>query len=441
MAKFNPPESFDFTQPSAWPAWRQRFSRYRIATKLDHEAGEVQVNTLLYAMGKEAEPIFSTFTYTDDDDEDYYEAVVRQFDEHFVPKRNTIHERACFHRRSQRPGETVEAFVRHLYELAEHCDFGTTKDEQIRDRIVIGILDNDISQKLQLEPDLTLENAIKMARQSELIKMQNAGSRDLESEVNAVSQQFKQFRPYGREHVKSKRFQHHRGIPKAALEDNCSRCGRTHERGVCPAKGKRCRKCNKTGHFEMVCKSKFVGAVENDYAVKDESSEWFLGSISTDVDSEDEKWFADIHVNGTVVRFRIDTGADITVISENTYHNLPKRPSLEETKATFTSPGGKMVCKGRFHAECFRKGDKYTFWIYVMEGPFPTNLMGRKQAVEMGLVLRMDGLELSEDVFGDIGLLHCSPVKIESSRLIQRLIAYLLRVTSLSPFCLKLKRS
>ncbi|XP_030213431.1 uncharacterized protein LOC115544562 [Gadus morhua] len=73
---------------------------------------------------------------------------------------------ACFHRRSQLQGESVEAFVRHLYELAEYCDFGIAKDEHIRDRIVVGILDSELSQKLQLESDLTLEKAISMTRQS-----------------------------------------------------------------------------------------------------------------------------------------------------------------------------------------------------------------------------------------------------------------------------------
>ena len=98
--------------------------------------------------------------------------------EHFVPERNTIHERACFHRRSQKEGETVDAFIRNLYELAEHCKFGTQRDEQIRDRIVISILDKLLSQKLQMKSDLTLDTAIQMARQSELVKVQVAGQSD-----------------------------------------------------------------------------------------------------------------------------------------------------------------------------------------------------------------------------------------------------------------------
>ena len=94
--------------------------------------------------------------------------ILAKFDGHFVPKRNTIHERARFYQRNQKQGESVESFVRSPYELAEHCDFGTIRDQQIRDRIVIGISDKTVSQKLQL----TLETAIQIARQSELVKSQ-----------------------------------------------------------------------------------------------------------------------------------------------------------------------------------------------------------------------------------------------------------------------------
>ena len=95
-----------------------------------------------------------------------------------MPKRNIIHEQACFHRRAQKDGETVKAFIRNLYELAEHCEFGTKRDEQIRDRIVIGILDKSLSQKLQMKSDLNLDTAIQTARQSEQVKVQVAGQVD-----------------------------------------------------------------------------------------------------------------------------------------------------------------------------------------------------------------------------------------------------------------------
>jgi hypothetical protein len=40
-SKFNPPEPFQFDRPNDWPDWKQRFKRYRIASKLTEESGEV----------------------------------------------------------------------------------------------------------------------------------------------------------------------------------------------------------------------------------------------------------------------------------------------------------------------------------------------------------------------------------------------------------------
>jgi len=45
-------------------------------------------------------------------------------------------ERAKFNLRSQKDNESVENFITDLYCLAEYCEFGTLKDDLIRDRIV-----------------------------------------------------------------------------------------------------------------------------------------------------------------------------------------------------------------------------------------------------------------------------------------------------------------
>ena len=195
MAKFSPPDQLDFMKPASWPDWKQRFSRYRVATKLSEEDEGVQVSALIYSMGAEAEHVFKSFTFTDAADADKYAPVLAKFDAHFIPKRNVIFERAKFHSRAQHAGESVEAFIRQLYELAENCDFGALKDDHLRDRLVIGIRDKQLSQKLQMKDDLTLRSAVEMARHYELIKGQNQGSSDNVYEVKAFKQKGR--RDYG----------------------------------------------------------------------------------------------------------------------------------------------------------------------------------------------------------------------------------------------------
>ena len=46
------------------------------------------------------------------------------------------------------------------------------KDELIRDRLVVGIQDLALSERLQLEPDLTLDKAKQLIRQRESVKIQ-----------------------------------------------------------------------------------------------------------------------------------------------------------------------------------------------------------------------------------------------------------------------------
>ena len=166
-----PPEPFSFSRPNEWPKWARRFERFRVASGLGSQGEEVQVNTLLYAMGDDADDILRSFQLSTADQKKYSE-VKGRFDQHFVKKRNVIFERARFNRRKQEESETVDAFITDLYALAEHCSYTGLHDEMIRDRLVVGLLSASLSEQLQLDPALTLEKAITKARQAEAIKLQ-----------------------------------------------------------------------------------------------------------------------------------------------------------------------------------------------------------------------------------------------------------------------------
>ena len=82
MAKFDPPQKFSF-MASEWPDWINEFKRFRTATKLNKEEGEVQRDSFLYAMGvKEAEKIMKTFTFQDGEDTDFT-VLEKKFTDHF----------------------------------------------------------------------------------------------------------------------------------------------------------------------------------------------------------------------------------------------------------------------------------------------------------------------------------------------------------------------
>ena len=67
----SPPERFKFTQPREWSKWIRRFKRFRTATELATKDDEVQVNTLIYSMGDEADDILRSFKLSDADKKKY----------------------------------------------------------------------------------------------------------------------------------------------------------------------------------------------------------------------------------------------------------------------------------------------------------------------------------------------------------------------------------
>ena len=88
-----------------------------------------------------------------------YKDVVGKLDGFIKVRRNVIFERARFNCRNQMEGESVEQYITALYSFAENCEYGEWKDQMIRDRLVVGIRDTSLSERLQMDPDLTLENA------------------------------------------------------------------------------------------------------------------------------------------------------------------------------------------------------------------------------------------------------------------------------------------
>jgi len=190
-----PPEPFDFSKPHEWTKWIRRFERFRQASNLTASSEENQVNTLIYCMGDEADDVLRGLNLSDADQRKY--TTVRDgFQSFFVVKKNIVYERARFNMRKQEVNETVDAFITSLYGLAEHCNYGTLHDELIRDRIVVGLADTRLSERMQMEKNLDLEKAINMARQSEEIKKQQSTLRtDASSvkqmDISAVDRVFK----------------------------------------------------------------------------------------------------------------------------------------------------------------------------------------------------------------------------------------------------------
>nr|XP_054588665.1 uncharacterized protein LOC129153481 [Nothobranchius furzeri] len=287
------PGNFNFEETSSWPQWMRRFERFRRASGLDGKAEDYQVNSLLYVMGDRSDDILDTLPLSDQQ-KAVYADVTRAFGEHFI---------------------------------AEHCKFGALMEEMIRDHIVVGIRDSRLSERLQLDPDLTLAKTITQAWQQEEIKKQQQLLRGGHTEskganVDAINTnrgrpRYRQTPPRRPEQFMSMR----KNVRDAARARN------TLGNGAQPR-----RRCvgnvKKKGHFAAVCRSsqRVETLVESD----PEEDIAFMGSVNTD-ETEEER-LKKLNFNGENVTFKLDTGASVTAVPASMYSEVRDGSLLAPSK-------------------------------------------------------------------------------------------------------------
>ena len=379
MASFqvSTPDKFNF-KPEEWGRWIRRFERFRIASKLNEESEEAQVNTLIYSMGDEADDILAALKLTTSERKSY-KTVKEKLDKHFVIKRNVIYERAKFNMRMQRNGEPVGNFITDLFSLAEHCGFGDLHDELIRDRIVVGLSDRSLSERLQLEADLTLEKAMTQARQKELVHQQQGILRQKYDSTGSSVDQIKAKKSSG-----NTEFKNGQEGNKFKTSSTCFRCnGQWHQKSECPARDSICHNCNKKGHWKRACKnSKKVNEISSG-----QNDEIFLGEVVIDaVSTSQQPWQAEISMNDSPVNFKIDTGADVSVIPAELFSELKNSVALKHTNKVLLGPCNyKLNRIGKFDAKLKSCDSSIDDEIFVVDG-LERPLLGRKACKSLNLI-------------------------------------------------------
>ena len=134
----------------------------------------------------------------------------------------------------------------------------------------------------------------------------------------------------------------------------------------------------------------------------------FLGVV--DCTTNNDAWFVTVTVRCNRLRFKIDTCADVTVISEETWLAMRNKPELQPTTVNLNSVGGQVNACGKFNATTRYKQTVYRFDVIVISGN-TSNLLARDVAVNTGLVKRLD--EIGSSKPASIGLMKTQPITIK----------------------------
>lgn len=322
-----PPEELRFKGDVAsnWKLWKQKFNLYLLASGKSEKKDDVKIAVLLSLLGDEGIQIYNTFEYSEGEDNTKLTTILAKFDTYCNPIRNLVYEHFKFFKRDQLPGETVDQFVTALRQLANTCDF-KEKDVLIRDRIVLGIRDLKIQERLLQNQDLKLTEAISICRSMESsAATQKEISRE-SSAVNVVSYNSSR-KPrnssgdFSCRREMSKQYQRNAsGVSDVKPSGrnsgkNCTKCGLDHPADKCPAFNRYCSRCKRKGHYRKFCKTSNVHAVERDYDSADsdssENSQIVWTVVNTDTCAVE--WFENISIEDGDVKLKIVSIFSLTV--------------------------------------------------------------------------------------------------------------------------------
>jgi len=358
----------------------------------------------------------------DPDVTNVYTVARKALDDHFSPTKNAEFEIYNFRLAKQRAGETIDAYHSRLRSLAKYCQFADT-DAEIKSHIIQTCLSTRLRRRALSEPTLTFTQLMDIARAMETAERQvrviEAGpSEPRDSTVAAI---------HNRNNDKQRQ---QRRVTNANHNTGrqCRNCGggfpHPGGRTSCPAWGKQCRSCSKANHFARQCRS----ATEQQRNFRStprqpppttstprhsasrhrqirhiHEGQDHVEFRDVDVDNstaDDEYAFtvdntnnqkqpsALLKINGTRMRFLIDTGVSVNIIDESTYSKLTDRPALKKAHTKIYAYGSKAPLKvlGTFTGEV-ETTDKITDALfYVVEGQHHVSLLGFRTASLLGVI-------------------------------------------------------
>ncbi|XP_037967238.2 uncharacterized protein LOC119692073 [Plutella xylostella] len=313
---FVPPPPFHFMNnldnitsgnlSSSWTKWKNSFIIYSEACEFHTKDPKVQISILLHVIGEQCREVYEQFNETFKDTA----TLLKKFDSFFLPKKNLTIERHKFFTRSQSETESIEQYAFELKKIAASCEFKDLCDDLIKDRLICGIREVALRERLLREPELTLKKSLEICNLAQISRLQavTIKQESTEHRAFAIDQQYggsmRNTEEQGQAYwVSSGRGQRapgrgaaagwsrgarmrprapppppppprarwagarplhfqpdgHQRFNQRSYSDRpnesvkCHSCGISHDKDKCPAFGRQCFKCNNYNHYSRMC--------------------------------------------------------------------------------------------------------------------------------------------------------------------------------------------
>lgn len=350
--EFKPPANLSLhgNLSENWRKFKQNFEIYLKASDKSGKEDEIKIAILLNIIGEECVEVYNTFALSDTERRSF-QSVLKAFEDHCSPKKNIVFERFKFYSRLQQEAEGFDQFLTDVKKLSQSCEFGTLCDEMVRDRIVLGIYDKAIQERLLRVEDLNLTKAVNLCRAAEISKSQARNLQGLSVDVESVKKRSVNHNNYNKSALNSsgaekKNFNKGR---QSGEKFKCRRCQTLHGVRECPAFGKKCSKCGQLNHFAVSCRVKNIRVLQEQDEESDEG-EFAINVIGIRNQSDKvlsiNSWFQSVNIGDhqVPIKFKLDTGADVNVLSRKMLSEVGIPESqLRDTKIVLEAFGGSVL--------------------------------------------------------------------------------------------------
>lgn len=333
-----------------WKQYVERLEQYLIANSVD--SAEKKRAVFLSTIGPQAYKLLRSLVAPTAPSEKSYKDLVKVMSDHHSPPPSEIVQRFHFHTRFRKKGETVATYVSELRAIAQGCNFGESLDAMLRDRLVVGINNEAIQRRLLSETSLTFKKALELAQNLDaavknMREIQNGTG--TKNDSPGSSQEDTQKEPV-----------------RKVTTNTCYRCGKVgHFAWQCLFKNAKCYNCGKIGHTKKACQGRqaaggrptetgrlnkqqtrklpggknTVKTVQTEELI--ESEEYPLHQLTHNSGSKPME--LNINVQRKTIVMELDTGAAVSLISEETYHKLFSDIPLQESTVKLKSYSGEDI--------------------------------------------------------------------------------------------------
>ena len=372
----------------SWTQYVERLEQYFLANEVEDVAKRRAI--LLSVRGSKTYALARDLLQPAKPAETTFKKIVDTLENHFLPRPSEIVERYKFHRRNRNEDEGVAAYVAELRKLTEHCNFGETLPEMLRDRLVCGINNKKIQRRLLAERELTLKKAEEISLGEELAAKHVVDIQydKTPSSVNRVDARDKN------------------GVKDCHPDSECYRWGEKHEAPACRFRDAQCFKCGRRGRLTKVCRGekrqekktgkgtdygmregKHTGSRDSEPAKgKKKQPTHLVDEVSAEKgvyaatmyhirgQSKPKAFEVTVELCGEPHKLEIDTGTTRTVLNEETCNILRDKLELKTVLSIYT--GEKIPMSGEVLIPVKYQYQQHNLPAMVVKSP-GSNLLGR----------------------------------------------------------------